>query len=393
MQKISEEKGSKPVRVLTYNFFLRPPGFWNSWEGDFKEARIDDFAKNHFGDFDVICFQEVYSGLNSRQEKIIKLGKEYGFNYCSVPPKTKFKKQPNLIMLPIYGLLNISLQSAPLTNSGLLTISRYPISDIQFYSFNHAANDDYLAYKGVLYSQIEIDPLTEQKLHLFNTHLQAQYVSLKKDAKITDKDLEKGQYTLQARITQACDIRDFIEIIYKEKFITKNDNKNIVALCGDFNMDAKGDEIPSDYLIKFNPDFEKYREELEKNKNGPISFSEYDYIMDIISGGGADKIINLSFESYGEHQVTMGEIVTDKNGNKVGAENFLTWEGSRMDELCQDYCLIVQKDKGKDPRDFDEALERTIKSCKINRFKIENRRYTQLSDHYGLQYCLEMPKI
>ena len=61
--------------------------------------------------------------------------------------------------------------------------------------------------------------------------------------------------------------------------------------------------------------------------------------------------------------------------------------------MCLDYCLIFQKDKGKDPRDYDEALERTIKSCKVNTFKIENRRYTHLSDHYGLEYCLEMPEL
>ena len=84
-----EKKLKKPVRILTYNFFLRPPLIANSFAGDFKDQRIDDFAKNHFNDYDIICFQEVFSILNSRTKKIIELGKKYGFDHFSVSPKPK----------------------------------------------------------------------------------------------------------------------------------------------------------------------------------------------------------------------------------------------------------------------------------------------------------------
>ena len=211
-----------------------------------------------------------------------------------------------------------------------MTISRYPIKQSQFQGFDHGAQEDKLCWKGILYSQIEIDTTTKQTLHLFTTHLQAQYVYFQKDAKLNNKDLENGTYQLQTKITQICQIRDFIETIYREKSIIKNDKKNIVALCGDLNIDARGDEIPSEYLIKFHPYFEKYRERLEKNKNGPISFSEYDYIMDIFSGDGVDKVINLSLESYGEHKVTNGDIVYDENGNKMPAETFLSCKEDQM---------------------------------------------------------------
>lgn len=122
-------------------------------------------------------------------------------------------------------------------------------------------------------------------------------------------------------------------------------------------------------------------------------FSEYDYIMDILSGGGADKIIDLGFESYGKYPTTMGEIIYDEKGNKTPADTLLTHKKDQMKEKCIDYCLILQKDKGKDPKDYSKALQNTCKSCKVNKFKIEGRKYPQLSDHYGLEYCLEMPKI
>ena len=107
----------------------------------------------------------------------------------------------------------------PIGNGGLLTISRYPIKESQFHGFDHADGICKFAWKGILYTQIEIDDMTKQTLHLFNTHLQAQYVYLKKDEKISHKHLERAKYSLQARITQTCDIRDFIERIYKEKSI------------------------------------------------------------------------------------------------------------------------------------------------------------------------------
>lgn len=78
MEKISEGKSGKTIKILTYNFFLRPLCIVNSFslKGDFKEERLVDFVDNHFNDYDIICFQEVFSWMNNRIQKLIKAGKK-----------------------------------------------------------------------------------------------------------------------------------------------------------------------------------------------------------------------------------------------------------------------------------------------------------------------------
>jgi hypothetical protein len=53
------------VRLLTYNMFMRPPPVKTN-ATDFKDARLDEFVKQ-FDNFDIICFQEVFTTLNTRK--------------------------------------------------------------------------------------------------------------------------------------------------------------------------------------------------------------------------------------------------------------------------------------------------------------------------------------
>ena len=55
--------------------FLRPPPVHDN-EGDYKEARLKTFCDRFMKDYDVIAFQEIFSCLNSRKEKIIKSARE-----------------------------------------------------------------------------------------------------------------------------------------------------------------------------------------------------------------------------------------------------------------------------------------------------------------------------
>jgi sphingomyelin phosphodiesterase len=63
--------------------------------------------------------------------------------------------------------------SGYLIDGGLLTISRFPITEQRFQPFRFGVLSDTLAMKGVLYTRIELEK--ERTLHLFNTHLQASY--------------------------------------------------------------------------------------------------------------------------------------------------------------------------------------------------------------------------
>jgi len=55
----------KFIRLLTYNMFMRPPPVKTN-ATDFKDARLDEFVKQ-LDNFDIICFQEVFTTLNTRK--------------------------------------------------------------------------------------------------------------------------------------------------------------------------------------------------------------------------------------------------------------------------------------------------------------------------------------
>ena len=56
----------KPIRILTYNFFLRPPPVYSN-KGDHKDARLKYFIDHYLDNYDVIVFQEVFATFNCRR--------------------------------------------------------------------------------------------------------------------------------------------------------------------------------------------------------------------------------------------------------------------------------------------------------------------------------------
>ena len=111
---LDNEIARKPIRLLTYNIFCRPPPI-NSNQGDYKDARINDFI-NQLQYFDIICFQELFTTLNDRKHKMICEGSKKGLKYYlySKPPSI-FSKYP--------------------VDSGLLILSKYEIVEHDFFPF------------------------------------------------------------------------------------------------------------------------------------------------------------------------------------------------------------------------------------------------------------------
>ena len=64
------------------------------------------------------------------------------------------------------------------TDSGLMTISRFPIVESKFVSYPFGVFSDSISRKGVLYTHIKIK---DRNLLLFNTHMQASYISTNLD--------------------------------------------------------------------------------------------------------------------------------------------------------------------------------------------------------------------
>ena len=153
------------IKLLVYNVFMRPPLVKN-YESDYKDARLDEISK-YMKDYDILCFQEVFTPFSSRQKKLIENGRKYSNLKYSA-------KSPN----PWNLLFRCFVP--PYINGGLLTLSRYEISDEKFQEFPKNCSIDTVAKKGVLYTKIchEKDLI----IHLFNTHLQACYDLISKDS-------------------------------------------------------------------------------------------------------------------------------------------------------------------------------------------------------------------
>ncbi|KAJ3294170.1 hypothetical protein HK104_003877 [Borealophlyctis nickersoniae] len=187
------------IRILTLNFFLRPPGVSEGGTGDWKSERLRLFAQTEFQNYDIIAFQELFAFGTSRRDECITLAKEKGFLYSAACPK-----------MPWYGLR---------VDAGLLILSRYPIDDVKHHTFGRGTEvGDWLAAKGVLYAKIQ--PTPDYTLHLFTTHLQS-----------TD-----NPQALKIRNVQFHEAKEFIDE-------TLNGNNRQphepVLFVGDMNVDAR----------------------------------------------------------------------------------------------------------------------------------------------------------
>ena len=331
------------IRLLTYNFFCRPPPI--NTNIDYKDSRFNDFL-DHLKNFDIICFQELFTTLNDRKHKMIREGAIQGLKYYLAPNVPSFF-------------------SKYLVDSGLLILSRYPIVEHDFYEYFLNISGDATTNKGVLYSKIEIKK--NKFLFLFNTHLQSSYF---------DDTQENIDSTIKVRTKQT---EELINFIYnKLLIIPKKDVKNgKVILAGDFNIDAHDNKFARQrYRIP------KYNE------------TEYNIFLKKINKLG--KAIDLMEKKYNDHIYTFG------NNEKKEYDHVLTGKADlnikqTLDyiwEIIPDYNLPIFKNEMNINDDNIEnneinnndngKIEIKYDSLKVQEFLITDRPYQQLSDHFGI---------
>lgn len=139
------------IKVLTFNFFLRPPGI-NNIKSDRKTERLK-LLKSYIKNYDVVCLQEVFGCFSFRKFDLIKYASEVGFQYFAESPSPGFFSRFFMC-------------------GGLLTLSKYPINYSNYLPYKNGSNFDKLTKKGCLYTRININ---NSVIHVFNTHLQASY--------------------------------------------------------------------------------------------------------------------------------------------------------------------------------------------------------------------------
>ena len=125
---------------------------------DHKEGRHKAFCEQYLGEYDIICFQELFDWYNTRKHRMILEARKKGLIYHAFSPAPGY--------FSIHGC-----------DAGLLTVSRYPIVNTDFIKFKYPpVGDDAIAMKGVLYSEIDLSQIGGSKLHLFHSHFQATYL-------------------------------------------------------------------------------------------------------------------------------------------------------------------------------------------------------------------------
>ena len=130
--------------------FMRP--IVNTNGSDHKEERLRYFVDHYMKDYDIICFQELFDFMSTRKQRMILEARKAGLVYHAFSPGPEFF-------------------STYCCCGGLLTVSRYPIteSDFSVYKFP-PVGDDGIAMKGVLYADIDLSEIGGRKLHLFTSH-------------------------------------------------------------------------------------------------------------------------------------------------------------------------------------------------------------------------------
>ena len=339
------------VHLLTYNFFSRPPPI-NTNGTDYKDARLKDFIE-FMHDFDIICFQEVFTTLNDRKHRMIREGAKAGLKYyVSSPPPSFFSKY--------------------VVDSGLLILSRYEIIENDTYDSFLNVSGDCPTKKGILYAKIK---LRDRYLFLFNTHLQSTYF---------DESQSNINCTIQVRTAQT---EELINFVYNKLLTIPKEQvkKGCVLIVGDFNIDAHDNKfVREKYTIP------KY------------NFTEYEILLKKLNKLG--KGIDLMYKKYNDHLFTFGnndkpeydQVLTAKSEINLKQTLDYIWQiipDYNLDIYNNSYCKMNSKDineKNKEEDDNDK-INVLYGTFKVQEFLVKNRPYQQLSDHFGISVELSWP--
>lgn len=263
------------VRILSYNFFLRPYMIKTNAD-DYKQERLELFTQ-YMVKYDIICFQEAFDNFTHRQFQLIELAGQAGFKYVTRSPSP-------------------DLTGKYLIDGGLVVISKFPIESTEFYEFKRSIFSDSLTSKGVLHIKLG---LPKGSLHLFTTHDQAHYQN-------DDKVIEMANHYI--RLRQLVEAKNFIN----RKLSMVMEPTDTALFLGDLNVDANCLAYPlKEAQILFSNDFlpPEYRE---------ITNNEYDLLLYILSNPTVKfPCEDVFYNQHAKFLVTYGDARIDDKGNEV----------------------------------------------------------------------------
>ncbi|OHT12273.1 Endonuclease/Exonuclease/phosphatase family protein [Tritrichomonas foetus] len=191
-------ESTKRLKILQYNAF---------WRSDIMHIGTNEYVHERamtlvdlLDDYDIVCLSETFQFGSSTVQHFIESMKAKGFNYFASGEKPSFF-------------------SRFLIDSGCMICSKYPIIEIDTFTYPDGQSFDAFCAKAIIYTKIQISQT--QTVNLFSTHLQASYDI------ITESDLK-------IRSKQRGNINNFMK---KQLLKTNSSQNELLLLVGDLNSE------------------------------------------------------------------------------------------------------------------------------------------------------------
>ena len=204
------------------------------------------------------------------------------------------------------------------------------------------------------------------------------------------------------------------QLLNNDKEIVSNPENEIFLLAGDFNIDGIRNQFKSNIKFKNEREFDMsdyisfYESIGELKSSRPImkewleNPSRYSVMMALLNSGKL-LIDDLQIEMLNNHIVTYGESQTNRNTNEIETkETALTDPIDQMSEQGLDYIMVANYYEEKDMENrntekggsYIRQNNSNIRISKLERqeFYVKDKKYTQISDHLGIEVCLEFKK-
>ena len=219
--------------------------------------------------YDVVCLNEAFSYVGSPVAGFIKEMKNRGFVYIARLPAAR-------------------IFSMELVDGGVVILSKLPILNHEFVTFDLNVGIDMVIGKGAVYARIQTGPGTH--FHMFAINLQVHYRDSEQECTAV-KFAQLREMMAKLRL-KACDGQP-------------------IVIAGNLNMNGRADAVAQG-----------------KRK------SEYDRLFDTLSLDGY-TVMDGMMQTFGEHVATFGDeevVFTDKKD--VGTKQRL------------DYIMMLNRDEG-----------------------------------------------
>jgi len=251
---------------------------------------------------------------------------------------------------------------------------RLPILHTEFREYPGGIGPDYLVQKGIIYTKIRVH---DTILHLFSTHTQASYS-------------EDPKY-FKLHVDQFICLRRFVTEMLIKNGYKKGD---MTLIVGDFNVDARDPLLyDTKTMLGLCPVLKKFLTIATQEK-----FHEYDVLVSILTNDLTDNIEELLLNKFKEHPATFGDFYIDEHNNIRPYETVLTYTGGQTSSRRLDYIFHFspkihpksQQDLGTEDETPNPKSKLSIRkeSADIDKLLVQGKKFTQLSDHYGVQITL-----